>query len=416
MEHIYLMSLAVKFIPRGSIVLNINKEENGYRDIDSGDIIVNYSYRSKQYTMVLGFNFDEWFIKEIVGDLDNRFYDGEENIEDEFHCERQEKVKAIDKTINGGEKEVIKVDDHSTKKDKDQLKSDMEELNISDIDNDEEKGYLGSLVGSGLGIVLENKDIVLGCAEGNVTSLEKKSKICIIAKEYEKGNQLAQELFLIVEDIDGGYKDSIKLDVDYGFGPNIGLYDFTGNGYFDILISMKSGGSGGYYFYYIYTYLNRKFVKIFDWMEFNKNNQFDVKYLDDMKVLVSGGSLTGEFLIDISQKDKAYLDSLYDSKRKLRTPTTGSASGVVNLYPVSINNNRKFELHIICNILGVVTMDILGGVVYIEKWGKTEFEPLGERVILFGNTTYDNYGLSKIDPNYNFTPYDQLEANKNKNQ
>lgn len=416
MEYVYLMSLAVKFIPKGSIVLNINKEKNSYRDIDSGDIVVDYSYRSKKYTMILGFNFEQWYIKEIVGDLDDRFYDGEENTDDRFISERQEKLKDIDKTMNGGGTKVTKDDDYNTKKDKEQLKSDMEELAINNIDNEKEKGYLGSLVGSGLGIVLENKDIVLGCAEGNVTSLEKRSKICIIAKEYEKGNQLAQELFLTVEDIDGGNKDSIKLDVDYGFSPNIGLYDFTGRGYFDILISMKSGGSGGYYFYYIYTYINRKFVKIFDWMEFNKNNQFDVKYLDDMKVLVSGGSLTGEFLIDISQKDKAYLDSLYDSKGKLRTPTTGSASGVVNLYPVSINNNRKFELHIICNVLGVVTMDILGGVVYIEKWGKTEFEPLGERVILFGNTTYDNYGLSKIDPNYNFTPYDQIEANKNKNQ
>ena len=95
--------------------------------------------------------------------------------------------------------------------------------NVNDNDK-KEKGYLGSVVGSGLGAVLANKNIVLGCAEGNVTSLEKKSKICIVAEQYEKGNQLAQELFLTIEDVDGNFKARTKLDVNYGFSPNIGLY------------------------------------------------------------------------------------------------------------------------------------------------------------------------------------------------
>ncbi|WP_055071886.1 hypothetical protein [Clostridium massiliamazoniense] len=357
--------------------MSIKQRDEGYR---SEEIIINYTFNSRDYTMILGLDGNEWYVKEVCDEiLDNPIMTSRNNF------------AVVNRQDLFGGKEI------QTKKKPIEIegtKVDWEKVPKTNSDsNKKEKGYLGSVVGSGLGTVLANKDIVLGCAEGNITSLEKSSKICIIAEQYEKGNQLAQELFLTIEDVDGNFKAKTKLDINYGFEPKIGLYDFTGNGYFDILISMRSGGSGGYYFYYIYSYIDRELKKIFDWQEFNNKLKFDVTYLDNQRVKVVVGILNSEFILDISNKEQAYLDSLYDKNGKLKAPVKGSVSGIVNLYPVSINNDRKFELHIICNIIGVVNQDILGGIIFIEKWGKMKFESVVDWALLFGP---EQLGLSKI--------------------
>lgn len=377
MDNIQLKNLVLNFLPRNSSIMSIKQRDEGYR---SEEIVISYTFNSRDYTMILGLDGNEWYVKEVCDEiLDNPIMASRNNF---AVVNRQELFggKEIQSKKNPMGIEGTKVN--------------WEMVPKTNSDNDKkEKGYLGSVVGSGLGTVLANKDIVLGCAEGNVTSLEKRSKICIIAQQYEKGNQLAQELFLTIEDVDGNFKARTKLDVNYGFDPKIGLYDFTGNGFFDILISMRSGGSGGYYFYYIYSYIDRELKKIFDWQEFNNNLKFDVTYLDNQRVKVVVGASNSEFIIDISNKEQAYLDSLYDKNGKLKAPVKGSVSGIINLYPVSINNDRNFELHIICNIIGVVNQDILGGIVFIEKWGKTKFESVVDWGILFGP---EHVGLSKI--------------------
>lgn len=398
MNKIELMNIAVGFIPRNSTVTNIVVENCEYRSDVVENIIVEYLFRASEYTMILGEEFGNWFIKEV--------FDGYKSNENSMRYEKEplefrSTVKIVDKNqlIGGDNKSKVlitkelpndsKFDGYSTSKE--------EGVNTN-------LGVIGSKVSSGTGMTTDKKTI-LGCIKGDVTGAGNQLRICIVAEQYQIADKLAQQLFLIIEGIgDDNFSAKIKLDVDYGYNPNIGLYDFTGNGVFDILISMRSGGSGGYYFYYIYSYINKEFKKIFDWEAFNMKSKFQVTYLDYKKVEVKGGLMSNTYIIDISQRDKLYLDSLYDPKGKLLNPTTGSVSGVVNLYPVSINNNRKFELHVICNILGPVNEDIIGGVVYIEKWGGKDFITLGERVILFGNTTYDNYGLSKVDPNYVFLP------------
>lgn len=377
MDNIQLKNLVLNFLPRNSSIMSIKQRDEGYR---SEEIIINYTFNSRDYTMILGLDGNKWYVKEVCDEiLDNPIMTSRNNF------------AVVNRQDLFGGKEI------QTKKKPIEIegtKVDWEKVPKTNSDsNKKEKGYLGSVVGSGLGTVLANKDIVLGCAEGNITSLEKSSKICIIAEQYEKGNQLAQELFLTIEDVDGNFKAKTKLDINYGFEPKIGLYDFTGNGYFDILISMRSGGSGGYYFYYIYSYIDRELKKIFDWQEFNNKLKFDVTYLDNQRVKVVVGILNSEFILDISNKEQAYLDSLYDKNGKLKAPVKGSVSGIVNLYPVSINNDRKFELHIICNIIGVVNQDILGGIIFIEKWGKMKFESVVDWALLFGP---EQLGLSKI--------------------
>lgn len=377
MDNIQLKNLVLNFLPRDSNIKSIKMKDENYR---SEEVVINYTFNSKDYTMILGLDKNEWYVKEVCDEiLDNFAVRNEDNF---TFVDRQELIgnKGVKAKETQNEVEGTKVEWEKVSK------------NVNDNDK-KEKGYLGSVVGSGLGAVLANKNIVLGCAEGNVTSLEKKSKICIVAEQYEKGNQLAQELFLTIEDVDGNFKARTKLDVNYGFSPNIGLYDFTGNGYFDILISMRSGGSGGYYFYYIYSYIDRELKKIFDWQEFNTNIKYDVNYLDNEKVKVVVGTSNAEFILDISNKEKAYLNSLYDKNGKLKAPVKGSVSGIVNLYPVSINNDRKFELHIICNIIGVVNQDILGGVVFVEKWGETKFESVVDWVVLFSDKSFEDWIL-----------------------
>lgn len=419
MNNIELINIAMEFLPKNSKITNIKGSNDSFRTEVVDEIIVEYLFRAGEYTMVLGEDFGKWYVKEVYDS-----YKSNENNEMRYEKKPivvspiQTAIKVVpkEKLFDG----VKSITIPSSNPNFGSLNSTGTIPNFGSLDNNlpndpnlngystseqgnKNSGVVGSKVGSGSGLTKDKKKI-LSCVEGDATGSGKLLRICIVADQYQDNDKLAQSLYLEIEGVSSNFKSTIKLDVDYGYDPHIGLYDFTGNGVYDILISMRSGGSGGYYFYYIYSYINNKFIKIFDWQAFNKKSKFKVTYLDYKKVEVSGGLMNSTYIIDISQRDKLYLESLYDKSCKLKNQLTGSVSGVVNLYPVSINNNRKFELHVICNIIGAVADDILGGVVYIAKWDGKQFATLGERVILFGNTTYDNYGLSKIDPDYVFLP------------
>lgn len=48
---------------------------------------------------------------------------------------------------------------------------------------------------------------------------------------------------------------SIALKENAGYDPSIFLGDFTGDGVEEILISIPTGGSGGTYYHYIYSFV-----------------------------------------------------------------------------------------------------------------------------------------------------------------
>ena len=68
-----------------------------------------------------------------------------------------------------------------------------------------------------------------------------------------------QNITLVIHDGATGLFTRIPLSENAGYIPSLFLRDFTGDGVNDILISIASGGSGAFMYYYIFSFINSTF-------------------------------------------------------------------------------------------------------------------------------------------------------------
>ncbi|TGB03838.1 VCBS repeat-containing protein [Halobacillus salinus] len=178
---------------------------------------------------------------------------------------------------------------------------------------------------------------------------------------------------LVIQDGKNNQFYTVPLKTDQGYNPSLFLGDFTGNGVDDIFIRIDSGGSGGYGYFYIYSFLDNKPVLLFDYEVFNEMFDYQVLYKDQYKVEVINQTLNLSFLIDLSNRDSQYLADIYQKDGTLIKPLEGSVSGLNQLYPIDFDGDGVYELDAYQRIIGQYNADQLGVVQTPLSWTRSGF-------------------------------------------
>ncbi|MCM1989434.1 VCBS repeat-containing protein [Oceanirhabdus seepicola] len=203
-------------------------------------------------------------------------------------------------------------------------------------------------------------------------------------KPNEIESPFTDNIALLIHDGKTNISTTISLKENAGYNPTIFLGDFTGNKVSDILISIDSGGSGGYGFYYIYSYISNTLEKIFDHAKFNQEYKYDVIYKDYDEVEVKEKDKSKKYIIDIKYKGKEYLSEIYDSNGRLKVPIQGWVNPLGGLYPVDFQRDGTYELYAYQRIAGRYNADGLGYVQTSLKWTEGEFVPFFQTVGIQG--------------------------------
>lgn len=169
-----------------------------------------------------------------------------------------------------------------------------------------------------------------------------------------------------------------------GYNPTLFLGDFTGDGVQDIMITIDSGGSGAFTFNYIYSFVHNQARKLFDYNQYNEQNQYTVTYLDYYKVQVVSAATGQTFLIDISGRGEEYLSQIYNRDGTLKKQIEGWADGVSGFYPVDMDRNGVYEIRAYQQLSGLYHADSLGYVVNTLQWDGNHFAILQQWVAIFG--------------------------------
>ena len=80
------------------------------------------------------------------------------------------------------------------------------------------------------------------------------------------------------------------------------LGDFNKDNITDIMVSIDTGGSGGYGIFYIYSFKNNILHELFNVDKYNAKYLFQVNYADFYKVHVESHSLIGCSLLTLATK------------------------------------------------------------------------------------------------------------------
>ncbi len=181
---------------------------------------------------------------------------------------------------------------------------------------------------------------------------------------------------IIIDGYNNTHKE-INFANNVGYNPTLFLGPFTNRKLDDIFVSIQSGGSGGFGYYYLYSYVNNREKLLFDMDKFNNSFHYQVKYIDNYRVEVVNNTLKKLFIIDISNKDRQYLSTLYNENGKIKKPTYGEVLYLNNLYPMDIDGNGVYDLYALNRVIGLYGADTLGNIETYLMWDSGSFKPFG---------------------------------------
>lgn len=193
-----------------------------------------------------------------------------------------------------------------------------------------------------------------------------------------------QNITLLVQDGITGLFTGATPNENSGYNPTLFLGDFTGDNVDDILVSIATGGSGGTMYHYIYSFINNIAHLQFDSNVYNETYRYVVTYMDNYKVEVISRINSMKYIIDITYKGAEYLNEIYDTKGKLKSPISGFVNPLSGLYPVDFDYNRVYELSAYQKIAGRYNADSLGYVLNNLYWNGYMFALLNQNIAIFG--------------------------------
>ena len=165
----------------------------------------------------------------------------------------------------------------------------------------------------------------------------------------------------------------IPLYPDYNtsFNPWLFLGSFTSYTTKDIMVSLPVGGSGALTYYYVISFLNNNANYILGPEQFRvlgDRLEFEVKYMDNYKVLVKSKKLDQSYILDISDRKEVYEGTLYDKDGKLINPREGFVITQPHLYPIKFDGNLPYKLEAWMDIAGMSRADQLGSIITYWKY------------------------------------------------
>lgn len=195
----------------------------------------------------------------------------------------------------------------------------------------------------------------------------------------------ADNITLVIRDGRSNKSTIVHLKDNGGYNARLFLGDFNKDNIPDIMVSIDTGGSGGYGIFYIYSFRNNSLHELFNVDKYNAIYTFQVNYEDYYKVRVESLQLNVFFIIDISNKGLDYLSQYYDENGILKNPLMGGVLAVGALFPI-ITNNKSYNYDLLAQqrIIGPTNADTLGYVENLMTWKDGQFISNRLSVSVFG--------------------------------
>ncbi len=216
--------------------------------------------------------------------------------------------------------------------------------------------------------------VVLDMKQADVTGDGIPDQVILYGNKPDGAGIFADNITLVIQDGYSHKTTTVPFQNNAGYNARLFLGDFSKDHIPDILVSIDSGGSGGYGFFYMYSFKNSVLRKMFDVDQYNKTHTFRVNYEDFYKVGVGSPQLNVFFTIDISYKGYEYLSQYYDENGKLKHPVQGEVLALGALYPIVTNEKMmSYDLLAFQRIIGTTNADTLGYVENLLTWNGSQF-------------------------------------------
>lgn len=223
------------------------------------------------------------------------------------------------------------------------------------------------------------KEIVIDVKMGKVTRRCKDETV--ILKGVYDNSKFAEDCKIVIKNEEGIKEYPIEIS---GYNLKLFLGSFSRRQIEDIFVCGETGGSGGYVIGILYQYNEGKLKQIF-----NGNNFFDkysckAKYLDCYKVKIICNNYKKEYILDISDKGKENLNSIYNENGKVITSENPTVSYMNKIEIVNTLQDKFLNLQIYERIIGSNNSQTLGYITQLVSVTSTGYEVIDQSAITRG--------------------------------
>jgi hypothetical protein len=235
-----------------------------------------------------------------------------------------------------------------------------------------------------------HSDYILDCADGDVNGDRIPDSVCTVGnRPGDLQSPFVENIAILIQDGKTHKYTRIPLKENMGYNPTVFLGDFNKDHIDDIFVSIDSGGSGGFSYDYVYSFVDNIPRLLFDSEDYSQELKYQVNYKDFYKVEVICETLKKKYIIDISDKGADYLSEIYNPdgtlKAQIDTPLLGEVIPQGNVYPVDYQRDGIYDLNLIQRVIGKYNADTLALVETILEWDGAEFAPTTQQLCIFGS-------------------------------
>lgn len=223
---------------------------------------------------------------------------------------------------------------------------------------------------------------------GDVTGDGVPDEVYLVGTPVSEGG-FTRDITLMIRNGRTGRITQVPLRDNAGYEPTIFLCDFTGDGVEDIKVTIQSGGSGGFDYVYIYSFVGSQLRLLFDGEMYMASKQFQAFYADGYVVVVIDEGLGLTFRIDVSA-DPAAAD-LYQPDGTLKQPTPANVGPFITAIPIVLDEGSdSCDLQVLTRVYGQFAADTLGYIQDYIRWDGTGWTTVREDFAISGATADDN--------------------------
>lgn len=223
------------------------------------------------------------------------------------------------------------------------------------------------------------KEVVIDVKGGRVTRRCKEDTV--ILKGVYDNSKFVESCKIVIKNEEGIKEYPIDIS---GYNLKLFLGNFSRRQIEDIFICGETGGSGGYVMGVMYQCNDEKLKEIF-----NGNNFFDkysckAKYLDCYKVKVICNNSKKEYILDISDRKKEQLGTVYDEDGKVITTENPTISYMNKIDVVNTLQDNFLRLQIYERIIGSTNSQTLGYIRQVVSITNTEYKVIEQDAVTKG--------------------------------
>lgn len=219
-------------------------------------------------------------------------------------------------------------------------------------------------------VQLNPGEFIISSVLGDVTGDGVPDTVYLVGKKENPSDIFIRTVTVVI--VDGKTGRITRVPVPYaGYNPRTLLCDFTHDGVLDILVSIDSGGSGGFGFFYIFSFRNNQVQPLFDNESFNATYKYDVNFRNNFKVDVTSFQTGKTYTIDVHDKKNVYSD-IYTANGILIKPVKGFVPGLNQLYPLE-STKDGCDLLAIQYVNGLYNADRIGYIETTLTWDGAKF-------------------------------------------